>query len=40
MNNNDKDIELNPDFITGLADAEGCFSVNVFKDKKTEETLL
>jgi hypothetical protein len=24
---------LNPWFITGFSDAEGCFSINIFKDK-------
>jgi len=31
-----KDIELNPDSITGLADAEGCFSVKVFNDNTSK----
>ena len=27
-------VVLNPDFVTGLTDAEGCFSVRVWKDKR------
>jgi hypothetical protein len=28
-----KDFKLNPNFITGLTEAEGCFSVGVYKNK-------
>lgn len=31
---NNKDFKLNPNFITGLTEAEGCFSVGVYKNKK------
>lgn len=36
MNNNicgNYNVIINPDFVTGLTDAEGCFSVRVFKSK-------
>jgi len=36
--NHNKYIELNPDFITNLTDAEGCFSVNVLKDNRAKNT--
>ena len=36
--NHNKYIELNPDFITSLTDAEGCFSVNVLKDNRAKNT--
>lgn len=31
---NNFNVGLNPNFVTGLTDAEGCFSVRVFKDKR------
>jgi len=31
---NNKDFKLNPNFITGLTEGEGCFSVGVYKNKK------
>lgn len=36
MENNEygNNVVLNPDFVTGLTDAEGCFSVRVWKDKR------
>lgn len=34
--NHGSDITLNPDFVTGLTDAEGCFSISIFKRGKTE----
>lgn len=33
---NNKNNMLNPDFVTGLTDAEGCFSVCVWKDKRAK----
>ncbi len=37
MNNNicgnNSNVIINPDFVTGLTDAEGCFSLRVFKSK-------
>lgn len=36
MNNNKINYKLDPNFITGLTEAEGCFSVTVFKDKKAK----
>jgi len=33
-NNNNNTIKLNPDFITGLTDAEGCFSIGKHKDNR------
>jgi hypothetical protein len=37
MNNNEcgnkSNVVLNPDFVTGLTDAEGCFSIRVFNNK-------
>ena len=33
--NNYNNITLNPDFITGLSDAEGCFSIHIRRDKET-----
>jgi len=40
-NNNNKcgntnNVVLNPDFVTGLTDAEGCFSVVTRKDKRAK----
>jgi hypothetical protein len=36
-NYNDKnDSKLDPNFVTGLTDAEWCFSVNVRKDKRAK----
>jgi LAGLIDADG endonuclease len=32
------DSVLNPNFITDLSDAEGCFSVHVSKDKRAKLT--
>jgi hypothetical protein len=32
--NNNFDLGLNPYFVTGLTDAEGCFSLQIFKDKR------
>ena len=32
-NKNLKDFKLNPNFITGLTEAEGCFSVSVYCSK-------
>jgi hypothetical protein len=40
MNNNEcvnkSNVVLNPDFITGLTDAEGCFSIRVFNNKRVK----
>jgi LAGLIDADG endonuclease len=39
MNNNEfgnKSNVLNPNFITGLSDAEGCFSIRVFNNKRVK----
>jgi hypothetical protein len=33
---NYKDIKFNPNFVTGLTEAEGCFSVGVYKNKKSK----
>lgn len=33
---NNKCNILNPNFITGLTDAEGCFSFRIWKDKRTK----
>lgn len=34
--NNKDSVTLNPDFITGLVDAEGCFFVYIAKRDKTK----
>lgn len=34
--NMDNKFKLNPNFVTGLTDAEGCFSVGVYKNKKAK----
>jgi peptide deformylase len=40
MNNtecgNKSNVVLNPNFVTGLIEAEGCFSVGVFYNKKAK----
>jgi hypothetical protein len=40
MNNNEcgnkSNVVLNPNFITGLTDAEGCFSIRVFNNKRVK----
>jgi len=36
MNNYNNDYILNPNFVTGLTDAEGCFFVHLRKDKRTK----
>lgn len=32
-NNNLKNIKLNPYFVTGFADGESCFTINIYRDK-------
>jgi len=32
--NNKNTFYLNPDYITGFVDGEGCFSVSIFKDSR------
>lgn len=33
---NYKDLKFNPNFVTGLTEAEGCFSVGVYKNQKSK----
>lgn len=33
--NNKNTFYLNPNYITGFVDGEGCFSISIFKDNRT-----